>query len=369
MEPEDVNTDENDKSYMTVPQHSVIHGEPINNSQPQYIPPSDSNNYSYPQYSVPQTNDYQSYENTNQNETVSQANKTPDMYETLSFLAWFLFISCKLNYFVKKMKLNSKSLYYRPLLYNDIFMELITIIISSLGFFIYVKKIIYNKDQKLYKSLFTDLSKYHFVPLLLYSTLKIIFESFGAYPPIQKISRFTPREDDGYDAFDLRAYYTFMLLFSIFTLSSFIFLYIKTKMNCDWYINMTFKKGIYSIIIFESCFTFFESIFGLRYKDALDDENSIYNLYKTGGIFFYILIACFAITFSFYFKDLIILILNTILYLGLAIHFFGTKGPDDDDKEILNGSADGILAILIAIASLALIPFMIIKYKEQLIEA
>lgn len=389
MKPEDMNTEENiiQQNYEPIPQYSMPQGDPNNYTPPQNISQNDTSNYPSPQNTLPQQNNNQVYEYTpkieNQNQyrtvehienRVEQANKTPNMYEGLSFITWFLFMSCKLNIFVKKMKLHSSilKLYYRPLLYDDIFIELITLIISSLGFFIYVKKIIYNKDEKLYNCLFGEYSKYHPLPLILYSVLKIIFESFDKYPQLTRISGFSPISEDDYkymyDAFDLKAYYAFQLIFSLFSLCSLIFIYIKTEMRCEWYVNITIKKGIFSILIFESYFAFFESIFGLRYLDGMDNKGDIYNLYKLGGIFFCLLIAGFFISFSLYYKDIIIMFLNFLLFLGLTINFFGANGPSDEDKKLINGSTDGILEILITIASLGLICFMIIKYKEQLIE-
>ena len=378
MQPEDINNEENvlQQGYPSVPQYSVPQGDNTNTSEyPQYIPPPNyNNNYNtIPQYSTPEQNSYKnmSNENENNNNKVSQANNTPNMYEAFSFIAWFLFMSFKLNSFVKKMKLRNTKLNYRPLLYNDLFVELVTLIISSLGFFIYVKNIIYKKHENLYKSLFGDFSKYHFVGLILYSTLKMIYESFG----LHDFDSISDIDETNYDQFDPKAYYTFMLLMSIGSLVVLILVYIKTEMNCEWYINMTIKKGIYSILIFESCFTFFESIFGLRYVDVtsdlqnLESYDNILNLYKTGGVFFLILIALFAFCFSIYYKDLIVIVLNFLVYLGIAIKFFGPNGPDDEEKEILNGSTDGIFGIIIAVISLILIFFLIIKYKEQLLEA
>lgn len=375
MQPEDINNEENvlQQNYQSVPQYSVPQGEPINYSQQNYIPQPNYYNNNIPQYSASEQNVYQSYENQNQNNQsqnkVNQANNTPNMYESFSFIAWFLFISCKINSFVKKIKTHNTKLYYRPLVYNDLFVEFITTIISSLGFFIYVKNIIYKKHENLYKSLFGNFSKYHSCGLLLYSTLKIIYESFGDYSIIPKISKFSPMStDDVFNAFDPKAYFTFLLLFSIASLSVMILVYIKTEMKCEWYINMTFKKGIYSLIIFESCFNIFESIFGLRYVDVMDDKDNILDLYKTGGIFFLILIAGTSLAFGLYYKDLIIIFLNFLVNLGIAINFFGPNGPDSKDKEDISGNTDGIFAIIISIFSLALIFALIIKYKEQLME-
>ena len=149
MKPEDMNTEENiiQQNYEPIPQYSMPQGDPNNYTPPQNISQNDTSNYPSPQNTLPQQNNYQVYEYTpkieNQNQyrtvehienRVEQANKTPNMYEGLSFITWFLFMSCKLNIFVKKMKLHSSilKLYYRPLLYDDIFIELITLTNSCL---------------------------------------------------------------------------------------------------------------------------------------------------------------------------------------------------------------------------------------------
>ena len=161
----------------------------------------------------------------------------------------------------------------------------------------------------------------------------------------------------------------------------------KTEMNCDWYAILTIKKGAFSALIMEVWILIFESIFRLRYIDAAnygedissltpEDMEDILNgsypmssLYKTGGVMFSLIIGIGAFLFGFVFKDIIILFLNFIIYLGMILCFYGNQAYGEELKKLLNGDADGIIQIIIAVIDLVLILFMILFYKEKLIQS
>jgi len=344
--------------------------------------------------------------NTNVN---SGGESSANPIEIISFLSWILLISCKWNAFNKSRSYNLRKLRgegnYRPLLYDTGFQDFITIIICSLAFIIYVVNIIYKKNLKIYQSLFGQWSKYHFVPLILYSIMVMMTESASSelYKSIEfeslsflsnnspfglKGSKTNIRSlADASDAFNPKPFFAFYLIFGIFSLAALIFIYMKTEMNCDWYAILTIKKGAFSALIMEVWILIFESIFRLRYIDAanygedissltpedmediLNGSYPMSNLYKTGGVMFSLIIGIGAFLFGFIFKDIIILFLNFIIYLGMILCFYGNQAYGEELKKLLNGDADGIIQIIIAVIDLVLILFMILFYKEKLIQS
>ena len=171
------------------------------------------------------------------------------------------------------------------------------------------------------------------------------------------------------DSFDPKALFTLYLIFNIFTLLLFIILYIKTDMNCEWHIVMTIKKGIYSILIVEIWYQIFESIYSLRLIDVGDDPEAKISFMKSAGIFFALIIGGGNLLFAFFFKNILVLFFNLLMYLGMIIGFYGLKKQNEETKELLNGDTEGILQILIFACNFLFIIVMIIKYKEQLVES
>ena len=135
-------------------------------------------------------------------------------------------------------------------------------------------------------------------------------------------------------------------------------------MNCEWYYVMIIKKGLYSILIYETIVLLFKDIEIFRLIQITKNDE-LESLFKTGGIFFMILIAGIVITFAIYYKNIILLILNFLFYLGFTLNFY-TK---DEKYDNMKGSAVGILNIIIVVFNFIIIAFMIIKYKEKLIES
>ena len=335
----------------------------------------------------------------NNSSNLSNAKANANAIEIISFFSWILLISCKWDSFKKSGIYNLKRMNgvkYRPLLYDTGFQDFIAIIICSLAFIIYVVNLLYKKNSKLYQSLFGQWSKYHFIPLILYSTMIMMVESAPNeyYKVIELLDlsniisinnkKYRNLEQEISDSFSEKAFFAFFLIFGIFSLIAFIFIYLKTEMNCDWYAILTIKKGTYSVLIMEIWILIFDCIFRLRYIDAHNyeitekDNEDILNdkfthpeeaLFKTGGIMFSLIIGLGAFIFAFVFKDIIILFINFVVYLGMILCFFGNQAYDEIIKDELNGNADGIIQIIIAVIDIILILFMVLFYKEKLIQS
>ena len=63
-----------------------------------------------------------------------------------------------------------------------------------------------------------------------------------------------------------------------------------------------------------------------------------------------------------------ILFVNFFIYLGMTIRFFGGEDPNEQEKDIINGNADGIIEVIMLVLNVVSIAFMIIIFKEKLVE-
>ena len=324
----------------------------------------------------PNTNNYNQINNNEQKMTLKQnyGNQTEvSSFEIISFISWILFISSKWNSYIYSVNTTEIKMAnnYRTLLYDTKFYDLISLLMCISGFLIYMIHLIYKKNNNLFKGLFGQISKYHFIPLILYSIINMMKEAalYAMIEPDPQIRSEYYKYIPFSDAFDPKALFTFFLIFNIFTLFSFIFVYMKTEMNCEWYIVMTIKKGIYSILILECWFQIFESIYYLRFMDVYKDEEAKNDFMKSAGIFLILILGGGAIIFSFIFKNITVLFFNLIIYLGMIIAFYGMNKQTEKIKELLNGNTEGILLISILVCDFVFIFVMIFKFKGQLLES
>ena len=297
-------------------------------------------------------------------------------WEMISFLSWFFFISSKWDLYMKvnfwdKLDLEHGSLEnYRPILYNARFIQLITLIISIIGFLVYVKNIIYKRNNDFYNGLFGQITKFHSVPLLFYSTINIILSSLvilyrGQIEP--RVVSFIKENTK----FDLNALMAFYMIFSLLSLLSLIFIYYSTDLHCEWYIVMAI---IYSILIVESLYFFFDSIFFLRFVNISGSPSNLESLYNTGGVMFAIFQGVVIIVLSLYFKDITMPIFNFLIFYGMIFNFYNkwtfkktTNGVEEVDD--YKKTSTVVVEIIMVVLHFLLIVFMISKYKEQLIQS
>jgi hypothetical protein len=243
---------------------------------------------------------------------------------------------------------------YRPTLYNRSFVQLVTLIISVLGFLVYLKHIVYKKNENLYQALFNQYAKYHTFAFLLYSALAFTIE--------KQIMELRNMKNVS-DSFNFKAFSAFYMIFSLLTLFCIIFVYMCTDMVCDWYIVMSIKKGIYSVIIAETTQYFIESIFFARFASIVDsDSSSDLDLYKTGGVFFCILIFAIVCVFSILKKDIIMMLINFLMYCGMIFNFYNSEYV-----KVANGIP--VVCIIVVVCQFVIMAIMVIKFKEQLIES
>ena len=364
---EQLNTDENilQQNYQYNMQNNNIYSVPPN--PPQYSQPKGTKIYQPPNNQmVQQMIQSQVVIQNQQNNVVNKVQRVVDYtpLEIISFLSWFLFMSAKWDFYKKVDDLIERV--YKPILYNRSFIEMINLIISIIGFLVYVKNIIYKRNNNLYISLFGQYTKLHCIPLFLYAGINIVLDS--DIIEYLKLNESSSSYNTPSDKFEPLALFSFYLIFSLLCLLSIIFIYYSTDMNCEWYIVVAIKKGVYSMLIVECLYHFLESIFYLR---AVDLANSDYlqrdsekSLYRGGGIAFSLIQGIIIMILSLYFKDITMPILNFLMYYGMVFNFYN-KSEDDSYK----GDAVVVIEIIMTVVHFFLIVFMLAKYKEKLIES
>ena len=292
-------------------------------------------------------------------------------WHIISILSWILLLFTAWNSYNQNSafwdSFHSKYysyIYLSSFLMNMPLLKIFVLIISLCGFVVYIIFTTYKKNLNLYNDMLSSWSKFHFIPLLFISALFILGSNIRNY-------------DDDIDGYKyIKMLLIFDIIFTIIALISLIIIYIKTTLNCDWYIVMAIKKGTYSTFIVLLWYNFFYTIICLRTVDCITDNlkdtdsdytNNLISLYKVTGILFPILFALGVFIFSLLFKDLMALFVNFLIFIGMVISFFNA-----DDfikvlrKENLNGEADGIIDIIFMSLTLGLIAFIAIRCSHKL---
>lgn len=352
---------------ITIPQYSVPQYSVPQYTVPQYQEPQENLINNYPTFRTVNNNSNENpetivqqqepnYQNQNQNQNQVKNNiiRYPNSLELFSFFTWILYMSCRWDIYRRSVGINNEL--YRPILYNRSFVQLISLIISFLGFLVYLTNIIYKKNENLYQALFNQFAKYHCVAFILFSGLAFTIERQVMELNMNNMSHVS-------DSFSFKAFSAFYMIFSLTTLCCIIFVYVCTNMACDWYIVMTIKKGIYSIIIAETVQYFFDSIFMARLANIAGDDSAFVTLNKTGGIIFCILVFALVCTFAIIKKDIIMIFINFLMYCGMIFNFYTKAGTQ------LYGSGIPVVCIIVLVCQFVIMTVMIIKFKEQLIES
>lgn len=249
--------------------------------------------------------------------------KQKNIWKILSLISWILLISSQLNSIEFNLPIsmvdNYILQYYEKKKYQLIFMasnffpQRTFLTINLIGFVIYLIFTVYKKDENFNSGLFKNFARFHFLPLFLVSSIYIIGEAFT------------------YQIFDkeLEGNYliTFIIncFFSLVGLVLLIIIYIKTKLDCQWYITFFIKKGVYSSLIM------------LLWGNLLSNVILIFPKSETYiNIIFPILRGLFAIIFSFIFKDIMVLFISLLYSLKTIIHIYNYSYNlvDSDKQEI-----------------------------------
>ena len=232
---------------------------------------------------------------------------------------------------------------YYPLVMHFVFHYIVfifTFAIATLAFLIYVT---YRDDTNVTDGMLGKYSKFHFIPLLCISALFIIGESV----------------DESKGRLNT-VMYIFNFIFTIIGLASLIFIRVQTKIESPWYAIFAIKEGTYSclivLLVYNIGFNF--TYFGIHEMEDIKYIES----WKTGcGIAFPIIIGVANLVLSNIFQDIMIAIMNILIYTGMIINFYKT---DIDIRHESNAVGEGIIDIVILSLSACSILFFIIRHKS-----
>lgn len=229
---------------------------------------------------------------------------------------------------------------------------ILTLLIILGGCIVFFIKTIFKKDDQVKTGMMGKFSKFHFFPLLCASALFIIGECIDADKKnLDYIKRF-------------KKIYASGLVFSLLGLASMIFIYIMTDLNTqDKWVMLLLKKGTYSCLIVLMWYHFCYDIYYVRSYDKPSDPKSG-DWLKGCGLAFSIIFGIGSLAFGFIFKDLVVCGMNALIYVGLTVYYFKINKEIRKMKEF-NKNGDGVVDIIMIVASIALFVLLLIKYQEE----
>lgn len=226
---------------------------------------------------------------------------------------------------------------------------IISLIWSTAGLLSYIYLIIIKKDSYLMNEMFGLFSRYHFIPFLCASILSIISECTDTTPG---------------KAVDFSKFQIFLsIIFSFLGLCSLGFIYLKTKFESSLYAKLAIR-GTYSCLMALFSFSFFYNFYFFGYKVNSDDEDwyELRDWVKGTNYAFSIIFGAINLGLSVFFKDLVLSVINCLIYIGMTINFFLI---DDEKIEVIFNDKRmvGVIDIIIAIGSAGVASFIFIKYN------
>ena len=235
---------------------------------------------------------------------------------------------------------------------------ILTLIVITGGCFVFFYKTICKKDDQVINGMMGQFSKFHFFPLLCASALFIIGEC---------VDQDLENEDH------LKNMRISGLIFSIIGLASFIFIYIMTDLNTDWWVLLLLKKGAFSCLIILMWYHFCYIIYYVHEDDkgenlSADEKDKLWDWRKGCGLAFSIIFGVGSLAFSFVFKDLVACVMNLLIYIGLTVAYFRLPSEARKEKEF-NKNGDGIVDIIMLVLSVAVIVLLLIKYRENCLKS
>ena len=238
---------------------------------------------------------------------------------------------------------------YFPLQMNEIMIYIVFnfyYAIIFIGCVVYIIKTLIKKDQQIIEGMMGTISQFHFFPLLCAFAMTLLGEIYDEDNKKQKNIAFTG------------------LVISIVGVATLIFIYINTNFkNNVWWTKFCLKEGTFSCLIILFWYNFCYSIYQAR---ILDNPKNIDKWTKGCSLAFSIIFGIGSIAFSYVFKDIMVSFMNTLIYIGLVIHYFQEIG---NTKREYNKNGDGAVDMIILMCSIILFLYLVIDYiKNEIIE-
>ena len=226
-------------------------------------------------------------------------------------------------------------------LFNIIF--IFTFILGTVALIVYIYSM-FKKNNNVINGMMGEISKFHFIPLFLISALFIIGESYSK-------------------KYFNEAKYILSLIFTFLAIITLIFISLKTQLESPWFAALTINKGVYScflaLLIYNFCYVFTD--YG---KGKLLDKGKYEDYYKwikRCYLAFTIIIGILNNAVAFLLKDLVVSLMNLLIYIGMTINYF--KMHKEVRKALYKNETIGIFEIIMMVISVVYIVFHLIKYR------
>lgn len=274
-----------------------------------------------------------------------------DIYNKINPILFTIVIYPLYSWRAKDITYNSGIIY--PLQMHPFFYYFIAIILSFLSFLSFImyciliilifnRRIIKTNDIKL-----LNINKYNFIPLFSLSILFLLGECYK-----YNASRWERRNILG-------------LFFNLISLPTIVIIYCNFKLSINTNINLAYliKKLGYSCIIaiewYYLCYIT-TNIFILYLG-----EDYFFSIIKYLGFLLPLKFGIGAMIFSFYFKDIIIAFLSSIINLGCSLYFFSIHKIY---RNKYNGNLEGIIYVVLSILFFLEVLFLFVNYKKEILK-
>lgn len=279
------------------------------------------------------------FELDNDNENMIEPNLY--IYKTLSFISWIyliyssfkIFREQNMTYFLLEL-LNKETIYITkidfyayPMLIRLRLLHTFISVLIIIGFITYVIYTIIKPMKSIEEAMFGKVSKLHFIPLFLVSTVFMMMENIN---PIEKEKKTTEQGEIYYECpkANLSMNMITIIIMICFTFLALVFLiiiYFKTNFNNNNLLaSYTIKKGVYSPLIVLMLHHVFNCIIAIKYIDILhytySQESKRYDFFILARSVMSIIFGCAIFIFSFVFKDVMALFINVLIYIGMLIN-------------------------------------------------
>lgn len=246
----------------------------------------------------------------------------------------------------------------------------ILMLLGTIAFVLYLFKTTCQRDEQVFEGMTGAVSRYNFIPFICASCLFIVGYTLD--------SEFDLDEDSENTIDKFLAKYASNLTFSILGLLSMTFIKFQTKIEQPIYIAYSINEGIYSCLIalftyslfyssiYTGYFNKWKTAYDKRYTDpvkAIEIIEDIPDFIKDCGVAFSIMIGLINICVGVFLKDVLIPLMNFIIYLGLTIYFFSIE---KDYRKKSASEAEGAFDIIFMVLSLVAVSFNgFRKYRGQ----
>ena len=311
-------------------------------SQPSSSSPSDQL-ISMPQPVQPQS----------QSQSQGTTSFTTFVWKFFSVISWAFLIITSLESYLRFTTFYSIHHYIKsmdvPIAIDLGMLQSFFLVILFFAFYHFVYLGLYKGDNSIVDPFFQDKTKFHFIPLLLVSLMNLNVQA-------------SDKEVDDYKKYEGEIISNFV--FTIISLGILGYIYFITEFNHDWFIVLTIKKGIFSMLIIILWYNFCYSIMLL----GIINSETVDSFTDGAGIAFSIIIGIVSLLFSFIFKDLMAAVTNLLIYIGMVNNFFGIERKVSKFTIISESNAQGIIQCVIMAINLGLVGILIFKYNNNLSE-